>query len=122
MELEQVAPLFVAAAAQDRKANLPEYIDEATMEALPDAARKQGASVQGQRRKRRGIRELAMSQSTPTTIQKLQAALHAKAKGSLGYRFYALHDKVCRPDVLVFAYHRCKANGGWSGCGAGCRG
>jgi len=39
-ELEQVAPLFVMAAAQDRKANLPEFIDQGTIDALPDAARK----------------------------------------------------------------------------------
>ncbi len=39
-ELEQVAPLFVMAAAQDRRANLPEFIDQATIDALPDAARK----------------------------------------------------------------------------------
>jgi group II intron reverse transcriptase/maturase len=40
----------------------------------------------------------------------LQAALHAKAKGSPGYRFYALYDKVYRTDVLAFAYDCCKAN------------
>ena len=49
------------------------------------------------------------------TIQKLQAALRAKAKGSPSYRFYALYDKVCRPDVLAFSYCRCKANGGAAG-------
>jgi len=39
-ELERIAPLFVMAAAQDRKANLPEFIDQGTIDALPDAARK----------------------------------------------------------------------------------
>jgi group II intron reverse transcriptase/maturase len=41
--------------------------------------------------------------------------LHAKAKGSPGYRFYLLYDKVYREDVLAYAYQRCKANGGAAG-------
>jgi group II intron reverse transcriptase/maturase len=45
----------------------------------------------------------------------LQAALHAKAKGSPDYRFYALYDKVYRKDVLTFAYDCCKANKGVAG-------
>ena len=45
-----------------------------------------------------------MSLIPPPGVQKLQAALHAKAKGSPGYRFYALYDKVYRKDVLAFAY------------------
>ncbi len=56
-----------------------------------------------------------MSLSTPTTVQKLQAALHAKAKGLPNYRFYALFDKVYRMDVLAHAYGLCKANGGAPG-------
>ena len=56
-----------------------------------------------------------MGLTTPLKVQKLQAALHAKAKGSPGYRFYALYDKVCRRDVLAFAYARCKANRGAAG-------
>jgi RNA-directed DNA polymerase len=32
--------------------------------------------------------------ATPEKIQKLQAALHAKAKGSPEYRFYSLYDKM----------------------------
>lgn len=39
-ELEETAPLFAVAAAQDRKANLPEFIDQVTMDALSGAARK----------------------------------------------------------------------------------
>ena len=56
-----------------------------------------------------------MSLSTPPSVQKLQAALHAKAKGSPDYRFYALYDKVYRMDVLDHAYTRCRANGGVAG-------
>ena len=53
-----------------------------------------------------------MSLQPPEKTRKLQEALHAKAKGSPGYRFYLLYDKVYREDVLAFAYQRCKANGG----------
>jgi RNA-directed DNA polymerase len=56
-----------------------------------------------------------MSLTPPPSVQKLQAALHAKAKGSPGYRFYALYDKVYRQDVLAFAYDCCKSNKGAAG-------
>ncbi len=56
-----------------------------------------------------------MSLTTLTRVQKLQTALHAKAKESPGFRFYALYDKVYRKDVLADAYKRCKANGGAAG-------
>jgi RNA-directed DNA polymerase len=56
-----------------------------------------------------------MSLTTPISVQKLQMALHAKAKESSSFRFYALYDKVYRPDVLTFAYDCCKANGGAAG-------
>ena len=56
-----------------------------------------------------------MSLSTPQTVRKLQAALHAKAKDSPGFRFYSLYDKLFRADVLSHAYATCKANGGASG-------
>src|SRR5712675_611585 len=56
-----------------------------------------------------------MSLSTPESVQKLQTALHDKAKGSPSFRFYALYDKVYRKDVLTFAYACCKANGGAAG-------
>jgi retron-type reverse transcriptase len=48
-------------------------------------------------------------------VQKLQAALHAKAKGSPSCRFYALYDKVYRADVLEEASERCRKNGGAAG-------
>ena len=56
-----------------------------------------------------------MSLRTPEKVEKLQAALHAKAKGSPGYRLYALYDKVYRGDVLEFAYRLCLHNGGAPG-------
>jgi RNA-directed DNA polymerase len=56
-----------------------------------------------------------MSLSTPESVQKLQTALHDKAKKSPDCRFYALYDKVYRKDVLTFAYQCSKANGGTAG-------
>jgi group II intron reverse transcriptase/maturase len=56
-----------------------------------------------------------MSLTTPPSVQKLQTGLHAKAKESPNFRFYALYDKVHREDILAFAYECCKANGGAAG-------
>ncbi len=56
-----------------------------------------------------------MSLTTPTSVQKLQMALHAKAKESPDFRFYALYDKGYRKDVLAYAYERCQANAGAAG-------
>src|ERR1700751_2357792 len=56
-----------------------------------------------------------MNLTTLTSVQKLQMALHAKAKESPDFRFYGLYDKVYRKDVLVYACKRCKANGGAAG-------
>lgn len=56
-----------------------------------------------------------MSLQPPAKVQKLQAALHVKAKGTPTYRFYALYDKLYREDILLFAYRCCKANGGAAG-------
>lgn len=51
----------------------------------------------------------------PESIQKLQAALHAKAKAEPGFRFYTLYDKTYRRDILEFAYGSCRANRGAAG-------
>jgi RNA-directed DNA polymerase len=56
-----------------------------------------------------------MSLPTLSSVQTLQKALHAKAKGEPKFRFYALYDKVYRKDVLWSAWRRCLANGGKSG-------
>lgn len=53
--------------------------------------------------------------STPLSVQKLQEALHAKAKSSDCYRFYALYDKIHRQDILVHAWAQCRSNRGAPG-------
>jgi RNA-directed DNA polymerase len=53
--------------------------------------------------------------STPKIVQKLQTALHAKAKAEAGYRFYALYDKISREDILAHAYAQCRSNKGAPG-------
>jgi RNA-directed DNA polymerase len=53
--------------------------------------------------------------STPKSVQKLQTALHAKAKTEAGYRFYTLYDKISREDILAHAYAQCRSNKGAPG-------
>jgi RNA-directed DNA polymerase len=60
-------------------------------------------------------REIGVSLEPPVKVGKLREALHAKAKGSPGYRFYLLYDKMYRMDVLAWAYDRCRENRGASG-------
>ena len=52
--------------------------------------------------------------TTPKRVQKLQTALHAKAKAEAG-RFYALYDKISRDDILAHAYAQCRSNRGAPG-------
>src|SRR5215475_10681037 len=59
--------------------------------------------------------ETGVSLRAPEGVQKLQAALHAKAKEMPDFRFYALYDKVYREDVLFHAWRLAKANGGSAG-------
>jgi RNA-directed DNA polymerase len=60
-------------------------------------------------------REIGVSLLPPQKVEKLQAALHTKAKSSPDYQFYALYDKVYRWDVLAVAYTRCRENDGAPG-------
>src|ERR1700694_5739522 len=53
--------------------------------------------------------------ATPASVQKLQMALHAKAKTEAGYRFYTLYDKIYREDILAHAYAQCRSNKGAPG-------
>ena len=53
--------------------------------------------------------------ATPESVQKLQKALHAKAKAEADYRFYALYDKMHRDDILAHAYAQCRSNKGAPG-------
>ncbi|CAM2005019.1 group II intron reverse transcriptase/maturase [Acanthopleuribacter pedis] len=49
------------------------------------------------------------------TVGKLQKTLHVKAKAEPKFRFYSLWDKVCRTDVLLHAYAKCRRNKGSAG-------
>src|SRR6202035_1522797 len=69
---------------------------------------------QDRRNKRRGAGRLG-NLTTPKRVQKLQMALHAKAKAEAGYRFYALYDKISREDILAHAYAQCRSNKGAPG-------
>ena len=53
--------------------------------------------------------------ATPVSVQKLQMALHAKAKSTPSYRFYALYDKISRDDILAHAWAQCRSNQGAPG-------
>jgi len=58
---------------------------------------------------------LAMSLATPDKISSLQRKLYGKAKAEPAYRFYLLHDKILRPDILEHAFALARENDGASG-------
>jgi hypothetical protein len=53
-----------------------------------------------------------MSLETPMKIRMLQKKLYLKAKEEPNYRFYLLHDKMYREDILAHAYALAKSKQG----------
>ncbi|WP_307437198.1 group II intron reverse transcriptase/maturase [Labrys monachus] len=56
-----------------------------------------------------------MSLATPDKIRNLQRKLYCKAKAEPAFRFYLLHDKICRADILAHAWACARHNGGAPG-------
>ena len=48
-------------------------------------------------------------------VRELQRGLYRAAKENRERVFYSLHDKICRPDVLLAAWQKVKVNGGAPG-------
>src|SRR6516162_342359 len=74
----------------------------------------EGRGLSSKRKTHEGTGRLG-NLSTPESVQKLQTALHAKAKAEADYRFYALYDKIYREDILAHAYAQCRSNRGAPG-------
>src|ERR1035438_4550586 len=75
----------------------------------------EGRGLRSETKRKEGRDRRLGNLSTPESVQRLRTALHAKAKGEPGFRFYALYDKIYRQDVLEHAYAFCRANKGAAG-------
>jgi RNA-directed DNA polymerase len=58
---------------------------------------------------------IAARLETPDKIRGLQRGLYLKAKREREFRFYLLHDKVWRENIVQHAYRLVRASGGVPG-------
>lgn len=82
-EWEEASPLFVAAMAQDRAANIPEYVDRDVLDRLPDHARKaavEAFETLGFLRKRQGVN---LAPAFTSLLGPLDAAARALIRAKL---------------------------------------
>jgi RNA-directed DNA polymerase len=75
----------------------------------------EGRSLSSERTLKAGKDGRLGNLAIPESVQRLQTALHAKAKEEPRFRFYALYDKIYRMDVLIHAYACCRSNKGAPG-------